>query len=502
MHLKWKILALIILIYLPVSIDATVLHVALPTLGLTLSATATELLWIIDIYSLMMAGLLLPMGVLGDRMGYKKLAILGLIIFGFSSLFAALSTSPMMLIVARAFLAVGAAMILPATLSGVRSTFTDDAERAMALGLWTTIGVAGAAIGPLVGGYLLQYFYWGSVFLINIPIVIIAIIGILWIVPAQKENPAQQWQIGKALLLIIGILMTIYALKSFIKMDGNLLLPITLGVLGIALLIYFVRRELQLENPMFDFGLLKERTLAIGVIIAITAMISMVGFEFVMAQELQFVYGFTPLKAGLFMLPLMLASGLGGPIAGWLVARFGLRAVATIGIGISAISFFGLAFTNIMTQTYLVWGFLILLGLSIGIALLASTTAIMSAAPPEKSASAGAIEGMAYELGAGFGVVFFGMFLTLIFSHHIMVPADLLPEQAQMASSSINQAFLVAEQLSNQEAAQRLVETARESFVFAHFFLLLLSGILLSLLTVIVWRFLPKRMITSGSISH
>ncbi|MFD1261862.1 SmvA family efflux MFS transporter [Entomomonas asaccharolytica] len=491
---KWLILALIILMYLPVSIDATVLHVAVPTLSLELGSSANELLWIIDIYSLIMAGLLLPMGALGDRLGYKKLAILGLVIFGFASISAAFAATSMMLIVARALLAIGAAMILPATLAGVRKTFLNDEERAVALGIWTTVGVGGAAIGPLVGGYLLQYFYWGSVFLINIPIVIVTIIAIVFIVPKQPQNNQQKWEIGKALVLITGILLLIYAIKSGLRANSSLGIIVLIGVVGFVILFIFIRKELASLTPMVDFKLLKQRVMAIGVVMAMTAMISIVGFELLMAQELQFVHGKTPLQAGLFMLPLMLASGLGGPLAGWLVSRLGLRLVATVGIGVSALSFFGLSLCDFMRFPYLAWSLMILLGLSIGTALLASTAAIMSSAPSNKSASAGAIEGMAYELGAGFGVVLFGVMLTIIFSNNIVIPTGISQELAIQATNSINEALLVASRLEGEKIlSDSLIMAAKEAFINAHVVVLATAGFLLTVLTFFVWRFLPVK---------
>ncbi|WP_434778717.1 MFS transporter [Neisseria sp. Ec49-e6-T10] len=493
MNHKWLILILIIFIYLPVSIDATVLHVAVPTLSLELGSTTNELLWIIDIYSLMMAGLLLPMGALGDKIGYKKLAIIGLIIFGIASLGAALAPNSIMLIIFRAVLAIGAAMILPATLAGIRKTFLDESERSSALGVWATVGVCGAAIGPLVGGYLLQHFYWGAVFLINIPIIFIALIATLWVVPKQPQNTQQQWQISKALVLITALLMLIYAIKSGFRADNSILVTFLIGGVGAVILYIFVKQELSAKAPMIDFGLLKIRVLTMGIIMAMTAMISIVGFELLMAQELQLVHGLTPLKAGIFMLPLMLASGFGGPLAGWLVPRLGLRIVATTGIGLSALSFFGLAVCDFMVHPYLAWSMMVLLGLSIGIALLASTTAIMSSAPAEKSASAGAIEGMAYELGAGFGVVIFGMMLSIIFSQNIMIP-DAIPTQlAVQATHSINEAFLAANTLDDQILSSHLILAAKNAFIHSHVFVLLTAGVLFSILTVFIWKFLPDR---------
>lgn len=491
MNNKWLVLALVIVIYLPVSIDATVLHVAIPTLSTRLSSTASELLWIIDIYPLVMAGFLLPMGALGDRIGYRKLAVLGLFVFGIASLLAAFAFTSFMLIVMRALLALGAAMILPATLSAVRNTFVDERERAMALGIWSTVGVGGAAIGPLVGGYLLQYFYWGSVFLINVPLVVVAIVATLYILPKQEPNLAQQWNINKALVLIGGILLVIYAVKSVFKVDSSIGLNAIIGLVGVVILVVFIKRELSSHTPMIDFALLKQRELSIGIIMAITAMIAIVGFQLLMVQELQFVDGLTPLQAGVYMLPLMLASGLGGPLAGFLVNRFGLRLVASAGIGISAISFFGLAVTDSYTSPYWMWGQMVLLGLSAGTALLSATLAIMSSAPPEKASSAGAMEGIAYELGAGFGVVVFGVMLGAVFAHYMVVPAGLSEALSIQATASINEAFLAAGQLDNVVLSDALVGAAKDAFVEAHRWVLLCAGCLLVVLTGFVWRFLP-----------
>lgn len=494
MKSKWIILAIIILMYLPVSIDATVLHVAVPTLASELSTTPNQLLWIIDIYSLIMAGMLLPMGALGDRLGYKTLVIIGLIIFGVASLLAAFSTTAMMLIIARAVLAIGAAMILPATLSGIRKTFDDEKERAMALGLWTTIGVSGAAVGPLIGGYLLSHFHWGSVFLINIPIIFIVLIGVIFFIPAQQRNATQQWPLGKALYLIAAVLFIVYGLKASLKFDANWAYSMMIGVVGIVLLTVFIKKELKSVSPMIDFHLFKIKVLVVGVIIAIVAMITLVGFELLMAQELQLVYDFTPLDAGIFIAPLMLSSCIGGPVAGWLASRVSLKVLASSGMGISAICFLGLTFVDFMTQTYLVWGIFILLGLSIDIALLSSTSSIMSSVTPEQSSAAGAIEGMAYELGAGFGVIVFGLMITIIYSHNIDLPVGLDASIQQAAKESITQAFQVATHLDNAVIGEHIMESAKSAFSQAHKVILISAGSLLLLLTLFIWRSLPYRL--------
>lgn len=488
MSKKWIVFYVIILMYLPVSIDATVLHVAAPRLGIALSATGSELLWIIDIYSLVMACLLLPMGALGDRIGFKRLALMGSILFGLASLAAALAPSVAALIAARAFLAIGAAMILPATLSAVRHIFTDERERSLALGIWVAIGTMGAAMGPLVGGILLEYFYWGSVFLINIPIIIIVVIATLVVIPSQPGRTEQTWKLAPALVLITAILMLVYAAKTGLRGGGDMMITSLTALIGGGMLFAFVRHQLSTEAPMIDFRLISQRVIAVGMVMAMTAMITLVGFELLLTQELQFVLGKTPLEAGMFLLPLMIASGVSGPISGWLVARVGLRAVASAGIAFSSLSFLGLALTDFATQSYLAWGWMILLGFSIEASLLASTAAIMSAAPPEKAGAAGAVEGMAYELGAGLGVAIFGLMLSRAYSASIMLPADLPADLVAQASASISETLQVVNSLGGNES---LLASAKLAFTASHSLVLGSASAMLILLAVTVWFTMP-----------
>ncbi len=386
MSSKWLILAIVVLIYLPVSIDATVLHVATPTLSESLSLSSNELLWIIDIYSLVMAGLILPMGALGDRIGYKRLMMIGGTLFGLASLAAAYSSTAFALIVSRGLLAVGAAMILPATLSAVRNTFLDEKQRNIALGIWATVGGGGAAFGPLLGGFLLEHFHWGSVFLINLPIMLTVLIFTVFIIPKQIGQPKQSLNLLQAIILVVAILSMIYAVKSV--MYGFTIWTVLIFAIGLGLLVWFVRKQLRSESPMIDIELFKHPVIATGVVMAIVSMMALVGFELLISQELQFVYQLSPLAAGAFILPFMIAISLGGPIASMLVNRFGLRSVASIGMLMSAISLWGLANTDFMQTKIQVWVWMVVLGLSVEIALLASTSAIMSSVPPSKATAA------------------------------------------------------------------------------------------------------------------
>lgn len=454
MSRQWMTLMAILLVYIPVAIDATVLHVAAPTLSVALGSSGNELLWIIDIYSLVMAGMVLPMGALGDKIGFKRLLLLGSAIFGIASLCAALSPTAMTLIASRALLAVGAAMIVPATLAGIRSTFAEASQRNMALGLWAAVGSGGAAFGPLVGGILLEHFYWGSVFLINVPIV----------------------------LVVIAI-----NAKSALKGQLALWLTALVALGGAAMLTWFIRKQLSAARPMVDMRLFTHRIILSGVMMAMTALITLVGFELLMAQELQFVHQKTPFEAGIFMLPVMVASGFSGPIAGLLVSRLGLREVATGGMLLSAFSFLGLALTDFSTQQWLAWGLMTLLGFSVASALLASSSAIMAAAPKEKAAAAGAIETMAYELGAGLGIALFGLILTRSYSASIALPSGLSGAMAQQATSSIGEAVSLSQALPA-GVAQALMAAAKTAFIQAHSLVLATAGVLLLLLAAGIWR--------------
>ncbi|HAT3902493.1 TPA: MFS transporter [Citrobacter koseri] len=491
MFRQWLTLMIIVLVYIPVAIDATVLHVAAPTLSMTLGASGNELLWIIDIYSLVMAGMVLPMGALGDRIGFKRLLLLGGGLFSLASLAAAFAHSASWLIATRAILAIGAAMIVPATLAGIRATFSEARYRNMALGVWAAVGSGGAAFGPLVGGMLLEHFYWGSVFLINVPIVLAVMALTARFVPRQSGRRDQPLNFSHAVMLIIAILLLVYSAKTALKgqlASGVIALTLMIGAL---LLGMFIRTQLAAARPMIDMRLFTHRIILSGVVMAMTAMITLVGFELLMAQELQFVHGLTPYEAGLFMLPVMLASGFSGPLAGMLVSRLGLRTVATGGMALSALSFYGLAMTDFSTQQWQAWCLMALLGFSAASALLASTAAIMAAAPAEKAAAAGAIETMAYELGAGLGIAIFGLLLSRSFSASILLPSGLNAEEIERASSSMGEAVQLADTLSP-SLGEAILDAARQAFTWSHSVALSSAGSMLILLAVGMWFSLAK----------
>ena len=241
MKSNYLILFTVILIFLPVTIDATVLHLAVPTLTRELGFTTNQMLWVIDIYSIVMASFILTMGALGDRIGYKKQLILGSCLFGLGSLCAGLAQNAEVLIAARAVLGLGAAIILPGTLSAIRHTFEDPKQRNMALGIWGAASAGGAAFGPLLGGYILEYYEWGLIFLINIPLVLLVLVLILFSKPKQAIRYSQAVHIRQSIILVISILSLIYALKAIFS--GLSLTVIAIFTMGLVLLIYFIRSQ-------------------------------------------------------------------------------------------------------------------------------------------------------------------------------------------------------------------------------------------------------------------
>jgi len=286
---RWLILIVLSSALFLIVIDMTVLYTALPSLARDLGTSASEKLWIINAYALVVAGLLPGLGTLGDRVGHKRMFIAGLCVFGIASLVAAYSPSPMILIGARALLAVGAAMMMPATLSIIRLTFNDDRERALAIGIWSAVASGGAAVGPLVGGVLLEYFWWGSVFLINVPVVVVALAAASVFIPRRKGSHEVGWDPVGSLQILVGLVGLAYAIEELAKEAPSFLSAAAAAVIGGLALAIFVRRQRRSAAPMFDLTLFENREFALGVVVALVSSFSVVGLELVLSQRLQLV---------------------------------------------------------------------------------------------------------------------------------------------------------------------------------------------------------------------
>lgn len=483
---RWQILLAVMLAFLPVVLDMTILHVAVPTLTQALGASNNQVLWIIDIYPLLMAGLLVPMGTLSDKVGHRRILLIGLLIFGIASALAAFAPAAQVLIGARILLAIGGSMIMPCVLGIIRRTFEDDAERGFALGLWGTVGAAGAAVGPLAGGALLEEFWWGSVFLINVPLMFVVAPFCWLLLPRHEQTVSGHWAIGQALLLVAGMVALVYATKT--GFAGNQPLPAVLLTLtfGLAMMVLFVRKQLRSSVPMLDLSLFSCPAAVAGIIMAVVTNGAMAGVELTLAQELQYVLDKTPLQAGIFMIPIMAASAVGGPFAGWLTARYGLRPVATLSLAAAALSLWWLALKDFRTPGLIVPTLLAVLGLALSIGLTASSIAIMGSVDASKGGAAGSLEATGYELGTALGITLFGVFMSVTFGKNLVVPVGLSPEITEQAAVSIGDTYLAAQQLAADQA-DALIAAGKAAFSTTHSVLLLTTAALIASLAVLVF---------------
>lgn len=483
---RWLVLLAVMLAFLPVVLDMTILHVAVPSLTQALHASSTEVLWIIDIYPLLMAGLLVPMGTLSDRVGNRRILLGGLVVFAAASAFAAFAQSPAQLIAPRVVLALGGSMIMPCVLGLIRKTFEDPGERAMALGLWGTVGAAGAAMGPVIGGALLEHFWWGSVFLINVPVMLIVAPACFLLLPRAERVTPGPWPIGQALLLIAGMIAVVYGIKAGFGAKHP---PVVTGAVlagGAALLAIFVRQQLRAAAPMLDLSLLSRPAILAGLMMALVASGALAGVELTLAQELQYVLGKTPLEAGLFMVPIMAAAAVGGPVAGWLSNRFGLRLVAALSLAMAALSLLFLAYQDFQDPGWHVPTVLALLGLTLSIGLTASSIAIMGAVEAEDGGAAGSLEATGYELGTGLGITFFGVFMASTFARAIELPAELPSDLAAAASRSIGDVYMVAAGQPDDHGAA-LIAAGKVAFSQTHGVLLTSAAAVIMALGAVVW---------------
>ncbi|MGU3576021.1 MFS transporter [Brucellaceae bacterium C25G] len=445
---RWIVLAIVSCALLLIVIDMTVLYTALPRLTHDLHATASQKLWIINAYPLVVAGLLPGTGTLGDRIGHRTMFLSGLVVFGFASTAAAFAPSANFLIGARVGLAIGAAMMMPATLSIIRITFQDEKERAIALGIWSSIAAGGAAIGPVVGGVLLEYFWWGSVFLINVPVVIIALIIGMIVLEKRGGNKDRAWDFVGSVQIMLALIALTFALKELGKPERDLSLFAVAFVVGLIAAIVFVKRQNKRSEPLLDFQLFKNTKFSSGVLTASIASASLIGVELVFTQRLQLVSGYSPLQAGLLILPIPLAAFIAAPLMGFFMNRIGTAKALFLSLGMTGIGI--VLYLLTFNWESMIWLLpLIIVGFGTGAAMTGASTAIMGNASAEKAGMAASIEEVSYELGGSIGVTVMGSLMTAIYSFSLVLPdfATQNPVFAKAATDSLDGAKLLAETL-------------------------------------------------------
>ncbi len=481
---RWAILFVLCAALMVVVVDVTVLHVAAPAISADLSPTAIQLLWIIDVYPLVAAPLLLASGVAGDRLGRRKVLFWGLAVFGIASVAAAFAPSAPALIAARALLGVGGALIMPATMSIIRDAFRDRDERVRAVGIWSAVSAGGAALGPLLGGFLVEHFWWGSVFLINIPILIIVVPFAIKVLPESRAEEPPPWNTTAVVLAGVGILGLAFGFKEGARYGFFEPTAVAGMVAGLACLWAFARGQLRSVDPILNVRLFARREFAVAIACVFMTMFGLVGIEFFGAQYLQLVLGLSPLDAALRLLPLMVSTLAGGLLAARVLKRLGTRQTIAIGLAATALGLVPMLLLGVEDQYWLLWPSFLLIGFSLEVALVAANDVIISSVPADEAGGVSAIEETSYELGSGFGVAVLGSILAAAYSASVKPIEGVSSVGLENARESLSRAVEISEGMPT-SMAEQLLTGSRAAFMSGYHTMILVSIALIGVTAVV-----------------
>lgn len=494
---RWWALAVLCLSLLLIVMDNTIVNVALPTIQEDLGATASELQWIVDAYVLVFAGLLLTMGSLGDRYGRKPALSLGLAIMGSASAVSAWSSDPGQLIFWRAVMGVGGALIMPSTLSILTNVFTDHRERARAIAIWAGTSGMAVAIGPVTGGWLLDHFWWGSVFLVNVPVVVVALVAGYRIIPNSKDpNPPALDPLG-ALLSISGLVTLVWAIIEAPHngwTDG-----IILGAFGVAVLLLgaFALHEKRSDHPMLDVEFFRNPRFSAASGAITMTFFAMFGTLFLFTQYMQFVLGYSPLATGVRFIPMAAVTMVVAPSSARIVERVGTKAVVATGLGLTSLA---LALGTFLTPGggYLpLLGVLLVMSVGMGLTMAPATESIMGSLPLAKAGVGSAVNDTTRQVGGALGVAVMGSLLASAYGSKMAdvlagLPVRVPDAAASAIEDSIGAAVGVAARLPG-PAADALTGTARAAYVDAMGSALWLAAAVALVGALIAAVFLPAR---------
>ncbi|MCX5205632.1 MFS transporter [Streptomyces sp. NBC_00237] len=455
---EWLGLAVLALPTLLLSIDVSVLHLAVPHVSTALDPSASQMLWIIDIYGFLIAGFLVTMGTLGDRIGRRKLLLIGAAAFGVASVAATYANGPATLIAARAAMGIAGATLMPSTLALISNMFRDAKQRGVAIAVWITMFSVGIALGPVVGGAMLEYFWWGSVFLLGVPVMVLLLVAGPVLLPEYRDEESGRLDLASVGLSLAAILPVVYGLKEIAK-DGVSAVSAAAIVVGLVCSVVFVRRQRTLDSPLLDFTLFSNPAFRTTLVTMLLSMLVAGGTYLFVTQYLQLVGGLSPMKAGLYLLPAagaLIVTSMMSPVA---AAKFRPAYVVAFGLAVSALGHVMLATadsTSGIAQVVTGFAFVYAGG---GPLIALGTDIVVGSAPPEQAGSASAVSETSTELGMALGVAVLGSIGTAVYRSGVDVPAGV----ADGAGDSLAGVVEAAAKLPSDVAAA-LLESARAAF--------------------------------------
>jgi EmrB/QacA subfamily drug resistance transporter len=500
---RWLTLLVLCVSLMVIGLDNTILNVALPTLARNLHASTSQLQWIVDTYTIVFAGLLLTAGSLGDRFGRYKALALGLVIFGTGSALSAFSGSANVLIATRAFMGIGGAFIMPATLSIITNVFTDPAERGKAIGIWAGVSALGIGFGPVTGGFLLSHFWWGSVFLVNVPIVILGLIGGWFLIPDSRDPSAPKLDPGGALLSIVGLAAVLYGvIEAPTKGWGSTEIMVAFAF-GILVLAGFLWWELHSSSPMLDVRFFENpRFTAASGAITLT-FFTLFGSLFLLTQYLQSVLNYSPLKAGAVLIPQAAVMMVVAPSSSGFVRRYGNKIVVSFGLAVVAVTLGLMGLLAVNAPMWQVIAVTMLLGAGMGNVMAPATDSIMGSLPREKAGVGSAMNDTTRQTGGAAGVAVLGSVLASRYASSVSraahahgVPSSLLSG----IKANVGQAVAIAHSPQAGSFGATIGTIARTAYVSAFHSALWIGAAVMVLTTIGVLIWLPARARDEGDV--
>ncbi|HVJ98604.1 MAG TPA: MFS transporter, partial [Acidimicrobiia bacterium] len=490
------ILAILCLSVFLIVVDNTIVNVALPTLVRELGATTSQLQWIVDAYTLVFAGLLLAAGSLGDRLGRKGVLMIGLAWFGVFSAAAAFTNSADGLIAMRALMGVGAALIFPATLAILVNVFTEPRERARAISIWAAVSGLSVALGPVSGGFLLEHFWWGSVFLINVPIVLVALLLVGRMVPTSRDEHITRFDPLGFVLSIASITVLVFTIIEAPNHGWTSTFSLAGFALAAALLVGFIQWERRTDHPMLDVGVFRHARFSAASVAIAGAFFALFGFVFMVTQYFQFVRGYSTLSAGVHTVPFAIFTGITAPLSPKFVRRFGSNRVVGTGLAMMAGGFVVAALTTATAPYAVIVLAMFGMGSGLGLVTAPATESIMGSLPAEKAGVGSAVNDTTRELGGTLGVAVVGSVFASLYGSRLVDNLAALPIPAaalDIAKESIGAAFVVAERAPSPEAAAAITDAARDAFMSGFHAGSLAAAAVAAVAAVAAWFWLPAR---------